>query len=222
MIKFCPTCNQEKKLNDFNKNKTRKDGLQRECRDCCHNHHNKHYKTKKSPRLKENLKEGYKICTCCKQELLYIFFNKQKGGRFNLSGECKDCLHIRNKKWKENGGRQWENNYQKNRKQNDPIYKLKYCIRLRINEIIKKNNITKLHSGLKYLGCDVNTYKTHLESQFKNGMTWENHGTYWEVDHIYPLDLINSEQDCYTYFNYKNTQPLTISENRSKKNKLLF
>lgn len=219
MIKFCPTCNQEKKLNDFNKNKTRKDGLQRECRDCCHNHHSKHYKTKKSPRLKENLKEGYKICTCCKQELLLIQFKPGKG-RFGVGANCKICFNL---KWNQYQKKTNQNlNYQKNRKQNDPIYKLKYCIRLRVNEIIKKNNITKLHSGLKYLGCDVNTYKTHLESQFKTRMTWENHGTYWEVDHIYPLDLINSEQDCYTYFNYKNTQPLTISENRSKKNKLLF
>jgi hypothetical protein len=78
MPKLCPTCEQIKELTEFNKNKSRKDGYQRECRECCHNHHNKHYHTKKSPRLNENLKEGYKICSNCKQELLLSEFNNRK------------------------------------------------------------------------------------------------------------------------------------------------
>jgi hypothetical protein len=216
MPKLCPTCEQIKELTEFNKNKSRKDGYQRECRECCHNHHNKHYHTKKSPRLNENLKEGYKICSNCKQELLLSEFNKQKGGRFNKSGECKYCLKLRNKKWRENGGKQWELSWIKRKKQTDPIFRLKYCIRLRVNEILKKNNITKNHSGLKYLGCDIKTYKEHIEKQFTPEMNWDNHGIYWEIDHIKPLALIQNKEDCFKYFHYKNTQPLTISDNRKK------
>jgi len=216
MLKFCPTCKETKELSKFNKNKTRKDGLQRECRECCHQHHNKHYHSKKSPRLKENLKEGHKICTSCKQELLLENFNKQKGGRFEKSSECKSCLKIRNKNWRNNGGKQWELDWVKNKKKIDPIFKLKYLIRLRINEVLKRNNITKKHSGLKYLGCSPEIYKSHLENQFTPEMNWDNHGIYWEVDHILPLNLIEKEEDCYKYFHYSNTQPLTISENRIK------
>jgi len=33
-MKVCPTCNISKSVSDFNKNKSRKDGLQRQCRVC--------------------------------------------------------------------------------------------------------------------------------------------------------------------------------------------
>ena len=217
MLKFCPTCKQEKNTQEFNKNKTRKDGYQRQCRECDHKSHSKHYHSKKSPRLNENLKEGYKTCTSCNQTLLLENFNKQKGGRFGKSSECKSCLKERNKDWRENkNGKKWENQWMKNKKKTDPLFKLKYITRLRVNEVLKRDNITKKHSGLKYLGCDLKTYKDHLESKFTLEMNWGNHGVYWEVDHIKPLDLIQNEKDCFKYFHYLNTQPLTISENRKK------
>ena len=54
-------------------------------------------------------------------------------------------------------------------------------------------------------------------------MTWENHGVVWEVDHIMPLSLydLSKEENIFKAFHYTNTQPLTKSENRSKKNKIL-
>jgi len=225
MKKLCPTCKQEKTLDSFNKNKTRKDGYQRECRECCHSHHNKHYHTKKSPRLKENLKEGYKICTSCNKELLFANFNKQKGGRFGISGECKSCLYFRNKIWKENGGKEWENKWSKIQRQTNPQWKLKANLRSRYLDALKRHTrggkVNKYHSAIELLGCDIEFYKQYLEQQFKPDMTWENHGTLWEIDHIKPcaaFDLTNKQQqqEC---FIYTNTQPLYYSDNRIKKDK---
>jgi hypothetical protein len=227
MEKICPTCKQTKPITDFNKNKSRKDGYQRECRDCCHNHHNKHYHTKKSPRLKENLKEGYKTCTCCKQELSLNDFNKQKGGRFGVSGECKLCLYVRNKIWKEKGGKQWENNWNKTQRKNNPQYKIKATLRSRYLDALKRHTnggkVNKHHSAIELLGCNIDDYKQYLEQQFHPDMTWENHGILWEIDHIKPcasFDLtdVNQQQEC---FHYKNTQPLYKSYNRSKGAKFL-
>jgi 5-methylcytosine-specific restriction endonuclease McrA len=45
-------------------------------------------------------------------------------------------------------------------------------------------------------------------------MNWDNYGKIWEVDHIYPTSKGGS-------FHYMNTQPLLISENRKKSNKLI-
>jgi hypothetical protein len=222
MPKLCPTCKQTKELTEFGNNKTRKDGYQRECRKCSHNSHNKHYRTKKSPRLKENLKEGHKVCSCCKQELLFNNFNKQKGGRFGISGECKICLSSRNKIWKENGGKEWENNWTKIQRQTNPQWKLKQVLRCRYLDALKRHTsggrINKHHSAIELLGCSIEFYKQHLEQQFKPDMTWENHGELWEIDHIKPcaaFDLtdVNQQKEC---FNYINTQPLYYSENRSK------
>lgn len=52
-------------------------------------------------------------------------------------------------------------------------------------------------------------------------MTWENYGTYWEIDHIKPIDLFDFsiEEDIYECWNYKNLQPLTVNKNKIKSNK---
>ncbi len=227
MLKFCPTCNENKNLLDFNKNKTRKDGHQRECRECCHNHHNKHYHNKKSPKLKENLKEGYKICTCCKQELLLCNFNKQKNGRFGVSGECKKCLFNRNKIWREVKGKEYERNWTKSQRQNNPQWKIKTLLRGRYLDALKRHTsggkVNKTHSAIELLGCDIEFYKQYLEQQFLPDMNWKNHGKIWEIDHIKPcasFDLTDSTQqkEC---FHYLNTQPLYSSDNRSKGSKYL-
>jgi hypothetical protein len=59
--------------------------------------------------------------------------------------------------------------------------------------------------------------RAHLEHQFKDGMTWDNHGE-WHIDHIKPcvqFDLTDPEQqkEC---FHYTNMQPLWAFENQSK------
>jgi len=227
MPKLCPTCIQTKALTEFNKNKSRKDGYQRECRECCRIHHDKHYHTKKSSRLKENLKEEHKVCSCCKQELLFNNFNKQKGGRFGISGECKVCLSSRNKIWRENGGKEWENNWTKIQRQTNPQWKLKQVLRCRYLDALKRHTsggrVNKHHSAIKLIGCSIDFYKQYLEQQFKPDMTWENHGVLWEIDHIKPcasFDLTNITQQ-HECFIYTNTQPLYYSENRSKGDKII-
>lgn len=227
MSKLCPTCKQTKELIEFNKNKNRKDGYQRECKECCHVHHNKHYQTKKSPRLKENLKEGHKVCSCCKQELLLNNFNKQNGGRFGVSKECKACLKNRNKIWRENSGKEWENNYAKTQRKTNPQWKLKQILRGRYLDALKRHTsggkVNKHHSAINLIGCDIEFYKQYLEQQFKSNMTWENHGVLWEIDHIKPcasFDLTKEEEQKQC-FNYINTQPLYKSDNRSKGDKII-
>jgi hypothetical protein len=222
MLKLCPTCNRTKELTDFNKNKNRKDGYQRECRDCCHNHHNKHYHTKKSPRLKENLKEGHKVCTSCKQELLLTKFKPGKG-RFGVSANCKICF---NKKWNEYQKRTDQNKkHNKLKRQTDIQWKLKANLRGRYLDALKRHTsggkVNKHHSAIDLLGCSIEFYKQYLEQQFKPDMTWRNHGILWEIDHIKPcaaFDLTDSkqQQEC---FHYSNTQPLYYSDNRSKGDK---
>lgn len=74
------------------------------------------------------------------------------------------------------------------------------------------------------VGYTVQELKEHLESQFKDGMSWENYGKYgWHIDHIIPISLwkYNSYGDrefkqCWAL---ANLQPLWAKENKSKGNK---
>jgi hypothetical protein len=61
----------------------------------------------------------------------------------------------------------------------------------------------------------------HIQSLFKDGMSWDNYGD-WQVDHIIPcaaFDLSNIDNQLIC-FNYKNLQPLWAIDNLIKKDKI--
>lgn len=66
----------------------------------------------------------------------------------------------------------------------------------------------------------------HLERQFVNGMTWDNYGTHWHVDHIIPVASFKYEsvddegfKACWAI---SNLRPLCAKENLSKRAKVLY
>ena len=82
----------------------------------------------------------------------------------------------------------------------------------------------KQTSCLELLGCSIKEFKKHLESKFKDGMTWKNRGVKgWHIDHIIPCDSfdltkLEEQKKC---FHYSNMQPLWWYENLAKSNKTL-
>jgi len=168
----------------------------------------------------------YIKCTVCKVlKHSDDFYNSSNHKIGKLQG-CKECRKIkeRNKytgeyhktrlknltpEQKELRKQQLAENARKRR--NNPNTRLKEALRTRIYNNMRNN---KSNTSLEYLGCSINEYKTHLELQFTPEMKWENWGTYWEIDHIIPLSKGGS-------FHYTNTQPLIITENRKKSNKII-
>lgn len=59
----------------------------------------------------------------------------------------------------------------------------------------------------------------YIESKFKEGMSWENHGK-WHIDHIKPLGNAKTEKELKKLFHYTNVQPLWAKENQKKGNKI--
>ena len=49
-------------------------------------------------------------------------------------------------------------------------------------------------------------------------MNWDNYGSYWEIDHIKPVNTfdLSKEKEILECFNYKNTRPLSVVENRKR------
>ena len=45
-------------------------------------------------------------------------------------------------------------------------------------------------------------------------MSWDNHGTYWDIDHIIPLSTALNEADIIRLNHYTNLQPLDSFINR--------
>ncbi len=75
-----------------------------------------------------------------------------------------------------------------------------------------------------YLGADVGFVREWLANMFHDGMTWENYGSLWVVDHIVPFrsfDLFNIE-DLKLCWNYRNLMPLLDEDNSKKHGNVFF
>ena len=72
------------------------------------------------------------------------------------------------------------------------------------------------------VGCTKEQLRSHIEKQFKPGMTWENYERYgWHLDHIIPLSKFdpNNFDDIKKANHYTNLQPLWAEENLKKSDK---
>lgn len=80
----------------------------------------------------------------------------------------------------------------------------------------------KHHYTMKLIGCSPDQLITYLENKLQKGMTWENYGTYWHIDHIKPLAKfdLSKDEEIEKCFHFSNLQPLTAKENLEKGDKL--
>ena len=195
-MKTCTKCNQTKALTEFSKDSQKRDGLQCRCKVCV-NAANKKYR--------ENNREK-----CRAADRRYRENNREK---YNAS---------RRKSKKRPEVRKKINARCRERYRTDPQYKLECNLRRRLNHALKGKN--KSARTMKLVGCSIPHLMDHLEKQFLPGMTWENHGPVWHVDHMMPcdsFDLSDPEQQrqcCH----YTNLQPLWGPENMSKGNKIIY
>jgi hypothetical protein len=170
---------------------------------------NKIYYEKNKDILREKKKLYYKKNKEVIDEKHKKYYNKNR----NKILEYLKTYRINNKEKRSN----YQRIYVNKRLKNDFNFKLERTIRHRVKMAIKNNK--KSESVLNLLGCDIQTARKHLESLFKTGMTWENHGLYgWHIDHIIPCsyyDLSDYEEQkkC---FHYTNLQPLWAKENLKK------
>lgn len=69
-----------------------------------------------------------------------------------------------------------------------------------------------------YLGCDYDFARTYLEARWLSGMTWENYGSAWHIDHVLPLATfdLTKERERKKAMHFTNLQPLWGPDNRKK------
>src|SRR3990167_2799018 len=121
---------------------------------------------------------------------------------------------------------EYQKEYQKEKLISDVQFKLCQRLRTRLWLALKKNK--KSGSAVRDLGCTVEELKFYIESQFQEGMSWENWGRAgtekkWNIDHKIPLaffDLTDKEQFKQAV-HYSNLQPLWAVDNIRKRDKVL-
>jgi len=162
--------------------------------------------------------------------------NKEKIAAWNENNKEKRAAYSKGKnrkKYRENNkekiaayNKEWnEKNRAKRsaKRRNDPLLRITCNLRSRMLKAVKDQGTMKVDTSLRLCGCSASDLKVHLESQFTEGMTWENHSLHgWHVDHIKPcasfdLTLASEQKEC---FHYTNLQPLWAKDNLSKGSKL--
>jgi hypothetical protein len=102
---------------------------------------------------------------------------------------------------------------------------LKTLVTARIGHALKAKKSKKSKKTIEYLGCDIPTFREHLEKSFKEGMTWENQGEDgWDIDHIIPVlyqqdGIAPSLEEVGKRLHYTNCQAMWHTENVKKGNR---
>jgi hypothetical protein len=154
-----------------------------------------------------------------REKRLQYFSDWQKDNR--------DHLNEYHQKWREKNidrHREYKRKYEKYRKDTDPLYKLINNFRTAIYQVLKENNVQKNGHYFDILKYSPENLIEHLESKFKDNMTWDNYGE-WHVDHIKPISLFQiteiGDNEFMSCWSLENLQPLWGEENIRKSNKII-
>jgi hypothetical protein len=209
--KICGQCKKKKVYSDFYKKKGGAGGVDAKCKSCTALYHKQHFQKNKSKILLK--RKTYMI--------EYRQSNKDKISEYNqkyYEENKTDILKYKSSK----AYRKHSRNYEKKKRKNDIVFRIKGNLRSRLNLAIKNN---KKHGKTKELiGCSIEYLKEYLSKMFQKRMSWKNYGKFgWHIDHIIPcssFDLSDPEQQkkC---FHYTNLQPLWEKDNISKSDKIL-
>ena len=111
--------------------------------------------------------------------------------------------------------------WKKQRKAEDPIFAMAERLRNRLHIAFKMSGFKKNSRTEKMLGCTFKQFSKHIESQFTDGMSWDNRAD-WHLDHIVPLSCATTIEGLEKLSHYKNIRPLWAAENLSKSNNLVL
>jgi len=208
--KKCSSCKEVKpKTNEFfSFNKSAKDGFAWRCKECRKNAEYWADVEKAKNERKKYYEEN--------KEKVSIFNKKYRESNKEKYRQKDKKYYIKNKEQIKNRVKE----YHYNRIQEDVGYRLLQRCRKRLWDALK--GISKSKRTLELIGCSIEELMLHLESQFTEGMSWDNYGE-WHVDHIRPcasFDFTKEDQqnEC---FHYTNLQPLWAEDNRKKSDKII-
>lgn len=211
--KECTECGKVKPLDKYYKHKGGQHGVRGACKLCISSRNKKHYDTNKN--------------TIIEKQTIYKTNNKEKIKlQRKAHYECnKDHIKSQKKEYYENNKKSIIAKrliYVNNRRSEDTGYRILGNLRSRLRHAL--NGINKSCTTKQLLGCTTKELRKHLESQFTDGMSWDNYGYYgWHIDHITPcasFDMSDPEQQRQC-FHYTNLQPLWAEDNLRKSDKTL-
>lgn len=116
--------------------------------------------------------------------------------------------------------RQYWREWNKKQRSINPEFKCLCAMRSGFRQFLKQKGCTKTSRTMAIIGCTPQQLRDHLESQFVRGITWENYGKVWHIDHIVPVSHFGiSEDEIARAWNWQNLRPLSARRNMSEGNR---
>lgn len=229
-MKTCASCKQEKVSDNFDKNKTTKDGLHSECKLCKKEYNKNRYlldKEKIKQQAQKYRKENFDYYREYNKEYRNKNLERMREYSFRYYSDEDNKNHKRqmdkvyrqvHKKQIRRIQREWENERYKTNIQ----YRLTCIIRKRFICALKGN--FKSGSAVADLMMSISNFKFYLEERFYphpitgEAMTWENYGKKWEIDHIKALCLfdLTDRKQFLEAVHYSNLRPLWKEDHYKK------
>jgi|ERR1041385_7540756 hypothetical protein len=156
--------------------------------------------------------------------------NKEKAyiNHKNYRDKRRDELNRRAKEWRENNREvhlERRRNRTKQRKEENPIFRLSENIRSLISLSFKRGKLSfekKLRTE-EILGCGIEDFISYILSKCPSGVTLCDFHRYgYQIDHIIPISSATTEKEVVLLNHYTNFQPLFWKENIRKRDKILI
>ena len=123
--------------------------------------------------------------------------------------------------------RVYKRKYDRRTRRDDHRVRLISLVRSRVAAALKgvrdSGKVPASRGSWRLVGCTLADLVFHLESQFEQGMSWDNFGRGgWHVDHIYPVGRadLTDEAQLLAAFNWQNCRPAWEEDNLKKSAKV--
>lgn len=214
--KTCYKCKQVLEIIHFGKLKSSSDGHRYDCKNC-----RKQYAIENKAQIKQkqheyyqnnklelqNKNKSYRLANTDKINEQRKEYRSREEVKLHIKQKNAAYLPIRKQQIKE-------------KRKSNMNFKLSEIMRSKIHKMIKGHPT----SYKQLIGCDEVHLIKWLEFRFDDNMNWNNFGTYWQIDHVLPINKfnfanLNEQKIC---FHWTNLQPLNALENRQKSDKLML
>jgi hypothetical protein len=243
MEKKCSKCKEVKPLDRFSKYNRSKSGRSARCKDCDRKYREankdaisegkkKCYHAKKDVYLQKQ-KQYYQDNKAQCSERIRKYYQANKESTLNYAKEYREankeavserkkkCYHAKKdvylqncKHYRQANRKKIARNYKK-RIDTDPLFKLTCNIRSLIRVSLSNGGYTKKSKTYEILGCSFDEYYQHIESQFKDGMSWDVISEI-HIDHHLPVSAATTEAELLALNHHRNLRPLWKSDNLAK------
>lgn len=220
-LKICTRCKRALPITEFHRMNKSSETLRPRCRQC-RNEERLQWENKNIDKVRERRRLWRENNPELKKKYDAISRNRHREERNAYDREWRmknqDVMKKLKSEWRAKNPQ-----YDTERRKSNPKWGVNHTISACIRSTLKRKGGYDTKNGRHWedlVGYTVEQLIKHLEKQFTEEMTWENHGSYWHIDHIIPIAVFNFEKaediDFKRCWALENLQPLWASENMSK------